>query len=132
MPVCVCMFTLCVCLCVYMCLCVLGGSVIPPPPPFEFSSPLPQSYLATHLSHIFSLTLELTLGTVLILRRQRELVKPVLFDVAHSGNTVLLFQTLENGDNVNPIVSLCHFASFPVGMFSEWSTSFSIIFCCYI
>ena len=31
---------------------------------------------------------------------------PLLFEVAHSGNKDLLFAVLENGDDVNPIVSV--------------------------
>ena len=38
-------------------------------------------------------------------RRQSELIEPVLFEVAHSGNKDYLFQLLQNGDNVNPLVS---------------------------
>ena len=38
-------------------------------------------------------------------RRQSELVTPVLFDVAVSGNSELLFKILENGDDVNPSVN---------------------------
>ena len=40
-----------------------------------------------------------------IVRRQKELINPLLFEVAHSGNKDLLFKILENGDDVNPIVS---------------------------
>ena len=39
-------------------------------------------------------------------RRQNELMTPLLFEVAHSGNKDLLFAVLENGDDVNPIVSI--------------------------
>ena len=37
-------------------------------------------------------------------RRQKELINPLLFEVAHTGNKDLLFKILENGDDVNPIV----------------------------
>lgn len=36
-------------------------------------------------------------------KRQCELIEPVLFEVAHSGNKDYLFQLLQNGDNVNPL-----------------------------
>ena len=42
--------------------------------------------------------------TVLMVRRQKELITPLLFEVAHSGNKDLLFKILENGDDVNPTV----------------------------
>ena len=38
-------------------------------------------------------------------RRQNEIVTPMLFDAAVSGNADLLFTILENGDDVNPLVS---------------------------
>ena len=38
-------------------------------------------------------------------RRQREIVTPTLFDAAVSGNGELFFKILENGDDVNPMVS---------------------------
>ena len=44
-------------------------------------------------------------------RRQREVVTPRLFEVAHSGHKELIFQILENGDDMNPTVSTI--TSFP-------------------
>ena len=38
-------------------------------------------------------------------RRQNEIVTPMRFDAAVSGNADLLFTILENGDDVNPLVS---------------------------
>jgi len=35
-------------------------------------------------------------------RRQKELVAPMLFEVAHTANTDLLFKIFENGDDINP------------------------------
>ncbi len=38
-------------------------------------------------------------------RRQKELIIPLLFEVVHSGNKDQLFHMLQNGDDVNPLVS---------------------------
>ena len=45
---------------------------------------------------------------VLACRRQKELVTPVLFAAAESGDCSHLFEYLESGDDVNPLVSYIH------------------------
>jgi ankyrin repeat protein len=45
----------------------------------------------------------ITLLEEAVLRRQNEIVTPMLFDAAVSGNADLLFTILENGDDVNPL-----------------------------
>lgn len=45
------------------------------------------------------------LSCIVPCRRQVEHVIPALFDAAVSGNTELLYKVLEDGDNVNPLVS---------------------------
>ena len=42
---------------------------------------------------------------LLFCRRQREIVTPALFDTAVTGKSDHLFTILENGDDVNPLVS---------------------------
>ena len=42
-------------------------------------------------------------------RRQREVVNPILFECAMNGDAQRLFCTLEEGDCVNPMVSARHF-----------------------
>ena len=37
-------------------------------------------------------------------RRQKELIAPMLFEVARTGNKDLLFKIWENGDDINPTV----------------------------
>lgn len=39
-------------------------------------------------------------------RRQQEIVNPVLFEVAGTGDKNLLYQLVENGDDINPTVSV--------------------------
>ena len=56
-------------------------SPLPPPPPLLPPPLLPPSF-----------------------RRQRELVAPMLFEVARTGNKDLLFKIWENGDDINPRV----------------------------
>ena len=41
----------------------------------------------------------------IFIRRQKEVVTPTLFDIAVNGDKDKLYQLLENGDDVNPIVS---------------------------
>jgi len=47
-----------------------------------------------------------TLSLSLSLRRQKELVAPMLFEVAQTANTDLLFKIFENGDDINPTVKI--------------------------
>ena len=60
-------------------------------------------YMHTHM-HTHTLTYTRIHTLYCAFRRQKELITPLLFEVAHSGNKDLLFKILENGDDVNPIV----------------------------
>ena len=59
-------------------------------------------------SHSLLLSLSLSLSLSLyVLRRKEDVVNPKLFEIAASGNSDLLYQLLEDGDDVNPYVSRC-------------------------
>ena len=51
-------------------------------------------------------TLSLSLSLSHTHRRQKELVAPMLFEVAQTANTDLLFKIFENGDDINPTVRI--------------------------
>ena len=62
---------------------------------YSWSIPPTHTHMHIHIHHTH---------THCVIRRQKELITPLLFEVAHSGNKDLLFKILENGDDVNPIV----------------------------